>query len=1017
MTTGNVQYVDTFADLTSYTGSSTSVSVRGNLTAGDGYEGIFDLLMGDYSAQEGNDSRKAVFVKVSGVSTTVSIWKRRMVDCIQLKWFGAVGDGDGNGGGATDNHDALQAALKFLGDNGGGRLLINGEAIYNCKSGVTVSANSHIDMALGAALDFSFLDFGTVAILAAGTFGPEINLSTAATRGGRIVEVASDPSMSAGDWFLLLGQRDSLGSLAAAEWRLGVTTANSGKCYFGEPCQATSVTTGSPWQLTTANGLIFPGYGTTPDSPDTRVSTIKKINFLRGLKITGGKIILKGAGTTDTEASPRIAIRLNLCYMPEIRGVTFDLGGYNDSPASRIQPGIGLVAYGCYRGNFEVTSFRTPGWTKPTNADHSNFNAFKNISSWYCKWNYWDYNGSQGLDVTYANGSGKYFPSIHPQITGGAINPLETGLTFHPGCYGGTVENFTAEGCPDTGLYIRSRGVTVINPYISSGTTNTGSASGILFEGWGIDGSVIGGHIEGYNHGFRHNRDTAGGTGPAQINMTISGTEFRFCGQGIRIAASTAAPASSDPSGLSISHITLTQCVDFGINLENYANDVTISDVQIDTMTGSAARGIKLPADAVLAKIRDVTGRDIGASNYLIDNSLGFTTTGRSTFAAATYPTQGHRIDWRSVSLAGTGQLCTITPEFCNQPNGDYTLLLSDAETALYHTNPVASVLTVPLESSVPMPATTQIAIYPQPGAMVSVAGATGVSITSIGNLRTIIPTGRALLKKKSGNIWSLTGDLLVTVPGETPEVTAYIDAMLVKPDATRRALLNTLIGGLISNSIWYLLDWFCLLASHDSQAALINARKPPRNAYPAGGISFTVDRGWTGDPAVPFYLDLQESFAAPGNLLSMTSATIGVWCNQDNGTTGLAYQLGTSGGSGNFNIGANNSGNESYKVSDGTSDISRSSTSRKGHRTGTRTSTPGTGINPKKSFFNGALVSSSTTTASTPSTDNGTILHNNTAFCADRIAAFYSGSFLTDAQVGTLHGLLNAYLTAIGGA
>lgn len=907
-------------------------------------------------------------------------------------WYGAVGDGDGEGGG-TDDQAALQDALDDLHADGGGRLLIRGPAIYRVDSTLTGYANIHIDMEDGAVLDFSNLTAGDIAIDFSGTFGSEANLSVSATRGDQSLTTSSAHGLVAEDWCLLMGQRDALGSLAAAEWRLGVTTSGSSPCYFAEPCQLTAAPTTTTMNL--AEGLIFPTYNISADSGGSRVSTVKKINFMSGVKITGGKILLTGPSRTVAST----AVRLNLCYMPVVDGVRFELGGL---------PGFGLRAMGCYRGDFTVSAFRTPGWTKGA-INHSEFNSFKDIGCWYSSWDYWDYYGCQGLDVTYASGTTPYFPSLRPKITGGAINPLETGLTFHAGCYGGTIENFVAEGCPDTGLYLRSRGLTVVNPCISNATTNTGGAAGILFEGWGVDTSVIGGHIDGYTYGIKHNRTTSGTDGPAHMNISVSGTVFRLCNQAIRTVQAVTTPATSDPSGLKLNDLALIQCIDYGIYLDDYTNNVEIAHIHIDTLTGTgSSRGIRLPANAVGANISHVSGNDIGASNYLIDNSLAISDT--TTFLPASYPTQGHRIDWPSIAVVGTGKLSTVTTAWCNQPTGNYTLLLSDANTTIYSQASTPCTITIPTESSVAMPVGAKIAVYQQGAGVVTFAGASGVTVSSNKSLNMTVPAGRAVLEKKSANSWFLSGDLMFTVPGEAPETAAYIDAMWVKPDSTRRALINTLIAGLITDGIWSSLDWFCLLAAHDSQAGLINARNPAKVLAAAGSPAFTVDRGYTGDGTAA-YLDLQETFTATGNSLSLNSATVGLWCNQQNGAAGAIYQMGTQSGAALFTVQGNSSGNELFRVCDATSDTARSgSTGRTGHRASIRT-----GSAVKRAFYNGTRTANLTTASTATASGNGCILRHGSTYSPDRFAAAYSGAGLSDTLAASLHSRLNTYLTAIG--
>ena len=85
-----------------------------------GREGQFIWKTGDYSAQIAADTSEALFIKATAVAATSGAWVRAdgwQVNGIRAEWAGAVGDGNGTGGG-TNDYTAVNAASKlaeFLG--------------------------------------------------------------------------------------------------------------------------------------------------------------------------------------------------------------------------------------------------------------------------------------------------------------------------------------------------------------------------------------------------------------------------------------------------------------------------------------------------------------------------------------------------------------------------------------------------------------------------------------------------------------------------------------------------------------------------------------------------------------------------------------------------------------------------------------------------------------------------------------------------------------------------------------
>ncbi len=289
------------------------------------------------------------------------------------------------------------------------------------------------------------------------------------------------------------------------------------------------------------------------------------------------------------------------------------------------------------------------------------------------------------------------------------------------------------------------------------------------------------------------------------------------------------------------------------------------------------------------------------------------------------------------------------------------------------------------------------------------------------GTLDSVIAAGPIIAKQQN-----ITPAVISTTTVPAPIVTggqggnydpasqAYFGAMTVQPDAARKALIDTFIKAAISNGYWSKLDWFVLLAAHDAQAARLNAVNPAKALATVNSPIFTVDRGYMGDGSGG-YLSFGESIGAAGKA-TVNSTTIGVWCNQTNGTlTGLSPHFGRAGNQTPQAIirpqGTSGS-SDSLTLNDNTGNNVRTSTgTRNGHRSGVRNDG-----NLKQFFFNGSRTYNSTGVAAV-GISNGTmvLLRNDTAYSVDQLAAAYTGGALTEPDQAALHNDLSALLTAIG--
>ncbi len=111
-------------------------------------------------------------------------------------------------------------------------------------------------------------------------------------------------------------------------------------------------------------------------------------------------------------------------------------------------------------------------------------------------------------------------------------------------------------------------------------------------------------------------------------------------------------------------------------------------------------------------------------------------------------------------------------------------------------------------------------------------------------------------------------------------EAAAYFNAMVVKPDATRKAVINTFIeslklGAVSGTNIWAKLDALWLFAGHNSAAILINAVNPGTgDAVLHLTPTVTTDVGITTN-GTDNYIELINPVGFPSVKYAQNSATV----------------------------------------------------------------------------------------------------------------------------------------------
>lgn len=113
-----IPQVTDLSELRDYTGSATSVYVKGHTTAGDGGGGVFNKL----SAGGYTDDNGVTIVPTGGDGSVA--WVRDFSGEVDIQWYGAVGDLVISTNTGTDNRLAIQAAIDYVESKGRGIVLI-----------------------------------------------------------------------------------------------------------------------------------------------------------------------------------------------------------------------------------------------------------------------------------------------------------------------------------------------------------------------------------------------------------------------------------------------------------------------------------------------------------------------------------------------------------------------------------------------------------------------------------------------------------------------------------------------------------------------------------------------------------------------------------------------------------------------------------------------------------------------------------------------------------------------------
>lgn len=248
--------------------------------------------------------------------------------------------------------------------------------------------------------------------------------------------------------------------------------------------------------------------------------------------------------------------------------------------------------------------------------------------------------------------------------------------------------------------------------------------------------------------------------------------------------------------------------------------------------------------------------------------------------------------------------------------------------------------------------------------------------------------------------------------PFNNAEAAAVVARMSAPPDDTRKAVIDTLVGGLKSGAtsgtnIWSKIDVLYVHAAHSSQAALLEWKG--NTAYDAvanGSAAFTTDRGWIGTSTGDY---LQSSYAPGTSSLGMTNADCHYGAFAQTGSATNANDMGQSATSWALKTA---DGFAAARIA-GSSLVNPSAGSGPHHIAASRSSSTSA-----FAYRNGVAGAEQTVSNTTALSTVALVLLAATAASAPsgrRFSAFHVGKALTAAEHLDIFNALQAYNTAVG--
>lgn len=257
------------------------------------------------------------------------------------------------------------------------------------------------------------------------------------------------------------------------------------------------------------------------------------------------------------------------------------------------------------------------------------------------------------------------------------------------------------------------------------------------------------------------------------------------------------------------------------------------------------------------------------------------------------------------------------------------------------------------------------------------------------------------------------TGDALGSLYGIVSEPMANVLAQweartsegTVRPRATRRAILDDLLGDLQDAGTLAKLDFLYIFAGHDRQNVLFDMVDPTRAiAGDVGGLTFNADQGFTGNGVdgvitYPFASTTLTNF-------TQNAAHIGCYTLLELAEDNISIL----GNDGNVYLRPRDSGVINVRLNATAIATSDPVPSSIGHTVVRRSNATEVDF-----FKNGVFINTAISASEAPSATTWNTFRFISAFSVQQVAAVHGGDTLTDDDITALYLGLTAYLQEVG--